>query len=532
MKKNLILISVLAIASTAWGQKFRSDDPLLVEPKPRDAGALKSRKLSDYYDLFLHQFGHPGERQPEKKSGKEPIRAKAVNTLGEPFDRAWWEPRHYYRPMSIEQLQRGAGDSSAPSRDGKWLIVGAKAEGITPGFQMLDSKKRRYFVKFDPLTNPEMATSADTISSKLAYALGYNVPENYLIYFTEEQLELGEKVELTDVTTGKKRKMSRRDLVEILMKVPRTADGKIRGTASLALPGKPIGPPRYFGTRSDDPNDIVPHEHRRDQRGLHVLFAWIAHDDSRSINNLDILAERDGVKFVKHYLLDFGSTLGSASTGPNSPRSGAYFFSWSESAKNFFSLGLRVPYWAKAHYPNQPSVGKFESKIFDAEQWVPEYPNPALLDRLPDDEFWMAKQVVNLSNADIKAIVATAQMTDTKSADYLAQCLIERRDKIGKTYFAKVLPVDRFAARNGALVWEDLSAKHGLGGAGAVDIQWHKFDNAANRRTAIAGAQTPSIPSASAGEILCAELTQRSAAKHKAFVYLRGDQVVGIDREW
>ena len=530
MKKRILLIGLVAGALMA--QKFRADDPLGAEPKPRDVGALKSRKLSDYYDLFLHQFGKPGERQPEPKKKQPPIRARGVNTLGEPIDRAWWEPRHYYRPMSIGELQRGPGDAAAPSRDGKWTIIGAKAEGVTPGFQMLDSKKRRYFVKFDPATNPEMATSADQISSKLTYALGYHVPENYLIYFTKEQLELGDNVELAD-RTGKKRKMTRRDLTEILLRVPRTKDGRIRGTASLGVPGKPIGPPRYFGTCADDPNDVVPHEHRRDQRGLHVLFAWIAHDDSRSINNLDIVAERDGVKYVKHYLLDFGSTLGSASTKPNSPRSGDYFFSWSESAKNLFSLGLRVPYWAFAKYPDYPSIGKFESKIFDPERWLAEYPNPALLNRLPDDEFWMAKQVVNLTDAEIRAIIATGQLSDAKAADYLARCLIERRNKIGKVYFAKVLPLDRFVVRDGSLAWEDLSAKHGFGGAGTVTVQWHRFDNQAGTRSAIPGAQTARIPESESG-YLCVELTQQSQPAHKVLVYLRADskQIVGIDREW
>src|SRR5713101_2087260 len=57
------------------------------------------------------------------------------------------------------------------------------------------------------------------------------------------------------------------------------------------------------------------------------------------------------------------------------------------------SLGLAPPYWAFAHYPDFPSIGKFEWKIFDPERWVPEYPNPAFLNRLPDDEFWGAKLV-------------------------------------------------------------------------------------------------------------------------------------------
>ena len=36
--------------------------------------------------------------------------------------------------------------------------MGAKSEGVTPGFTIVDSEKKMYFVKFDPISNPEMAT--------------------------------------------------------------------------------------------------------------------------------------------------------------------------------------------------------------------------------------------------------------------------------------------------------------------------------------------------------------------------------------
>lgn len=513
-KMRLHLLFFAACLSAVAQPKFYPDDPLDREPKPRNVDKVLNRKLSDYYDLFSHQFGDVGERQP--KVGP-PIRAIAsVNTLGEPMDGAWYVKRHYYKHMSTEELQAGPGNTHPPA-GAKWTVVGAKSEGITPGFTILDENKQRYFIKFDPLSNPEMATAADSISSRFFYALGYHVPENYIVYFRPENLELGPDVQLADAT-GTKRKMTNRDIYEILVKVPKTADGRYRATASRGINGKPIGPPRYYGTRKDDPNDTVPHEHRRDLRGLHIFCAWLDHDDSRSINNFDALVKDGDVQYVRHYLLDFGSTLGSGSQQPNSPRSGAYFFGWKSSAKQLFTLGLAPPYWAFAHYKKFPSIGLFEGDIFDPEKWVPEYPNPAFLNRLPDDEFWAAKQVGAMTDADIRAIVATGEYSDKAAAEYLIECLIKRRDKITKTYYAKVLPFDRFRFDgSGKLVWDDLSQS-----VNDARVAWFDYDNATGARKPAAGPSAWSV----------AEVTAPSRPRQSVLVYLRSGTIVGLDRTW
>jgi hypothetical protein len=370
----LVFLAVCGMAE----QRFYPDDPLEFEPPPRQVQDLKKRKLSDYYDLLTHQFGKVGERQPR---GGPPIRAQAVSSLGEPLQGSWWTKRHYYHRMTLDELKRGTGPRTVPS-DGKWTVVAVKNEGVTPGFIIRDGEQRRFFIKFDPLTNPEMATSADAITSRLFHAMGFWAPHTNVVYFDPDRLEIGADVQWA-LASGRHRKMTGRDLTEILMKAPKNREGLYRATASLALPGKDIGPPRYYGVRSDDPNDVVPHEHRRDQRGLHVIDAWVAHDDSRAINSIDILVREGDRRFVRHYQLDFGSTLGSATEKPNSPRSGAYFFGWKESATQFFTLGLAAPYWAFAHYPDFPSIGRFEWKIFDPERWRPEYPNPAFSQPAP-----------------------------------------------------------------------------------------------------------------------------------------------------
>ena len=515
------LLLLLALTASIEARKFFDDDPLIAEPKSKAIDKAASRKLSDYYDTFSHLLATPGDPKA--------LPAQGVNTLGEPMEGAWWVRRHYYERMSIGDLQRGPSRGLPPSKNGPWTVIGAKNEGITPGFVILDANKRRYFVKFDPLSNPEMATGADQISLKLFHALGYHVPDNYLASFTADMLVLGQDVEIAD-KVGKKRKMTSRDVSEILLKVPKSKDGRYRATASLAIPGKGIGPYRYFGQRTDDPNDIVPHEHRRDLRGLHVFCAWTAHDDSRSINTYDTLTEEGGVKFVKHYLLDLGSTLGSASSKANSPRSGGeYLFGWKLALKNLVTLGLHVPDWARAKYSTLPAVGLFEGDRFDPASWVPEYPNPAFSNRLPDDDFWAAKQVMAFTDEEIRAIVATAEYSDPKVSEFLAGAMAKRRDKIGKTYFAKVLPLDNFAVRGGALVFDDLGARYKTGPEGGYQVKWHRFDNETERTEPVnaSGFTPPAVEG-----YWMSEISHPQRAKQTIRVYGRGARIAGVERTW
>lgn len=517
-------------AGASGAGKFYPDDPLERTPKPRHAAKVKPRKLSDFYDFFQNVLSPAGEHHTKDKV----IPAQGVNTLDEAMDSDWYTRRHYWKRMTIGELVTGPGEGRPPPESGPWTIVAAKSEGITPGFHILDAAGVRYLLKFDPPDFPELATSADVVSAKFFHALGYFVPENHIVYFLPGQLRVGDDVELRDAL-GQKRKMTGRDVTDLLLNVPRNHEGRHRAVASRFLPGKPVGPFRFHGTRADDPNDVVRHEHRRDLRGLSVFAAWLAHDDSRAINTLDMLIEESGVSFLRHHLIDFGSTLGSASNGPNTPRNGDdYIFAWSPALKQFFTLGFWVPQWARKKFPGIPAVGHFESKVFDPLKWVPEYPNPAFVNRLPDDAFWAAKQVMAFTDDEIRAIVKTGRYSDPRAEEYIASALIERRDKIGRAFFRQVLPLDRFALRDGRLVFEDLEIRHGFLDRRDYSIQWFSFDNETGRKTALGGAGVFDVPSVSEGGYAAAEI--RSADPKKAVtVYLRRRgmmEVVGIERTW
>ena len=536
--RQCVLTAGLAwlLATPCGGQKFYPDDPIWKEPRPLPVKSVHSRELSDYYDFFWHTFAEPGEKQP--KHGK-PIPAQAVNTLGEVPDGAWYTNRHGRNRMSLDALRRGPDSDNGTVKDGPWKVVSAKTEGVTPGFKILDSRGQKYMIKVDPIVNPGMATAADVIGAKFFYSLGYYVPENYVVKFERGQLIIDPQAQLVDAQ-GKKRPLSERDIDEILFNVPRDSDGRYRAVASRYLAGKALGPFRFHGVRADDPNDVVPHEHRRDLRGLFVFAAWLGHNDVKSLNNLDCVVEEDGLQFVRHTLIDLGAAFGSDSFTAKSPRAGnQYLFEVRPSILQIATLGLYVPRWAKAHYPNLPEVGRFESDVFDPEKWKPNYPNPAFDNRLPDDTFWAARQVMSFGDDEIRAIVETGKYSDPRSVDWITRCLIARRDKIGRTYFARVLPLDRFRVEGEQLVFDDLAVKHQFTAPRQYHVQWSSFDNQARRKDPLRGKTTLALPpelrATRPGEYFAVDISADDTRK-TVTAYLRrqnsGVEVVGIDRTW
>jgi hypothetical protein len=517
----------LLLGGADLGPRFLPDDPIQAVPRPLPVGEPRKRGIDPLADFVL-QSARPNPR-PE-------LPALSVNTLGEVPASDWYTNRHAFRRMSREELQRGPGDRNAP--EPPFTVTTGKAKGITPGFQMRDARGRLYFCKPDPATNPEMATAAEMIGSRVFFALGYNTPENYLVRVRPSDLTIDKKASIEGIS-GRERRMRADDLRRILSQAAHAKDGTVRLLASLSLPGKPIGPFRYEGIRTDDPNDTVPHERRRELRGLAVFAAWVNHTDAKADNTLDVIVEEGGLRFVKHYLIDFGAILGSASDMPKPARTGnAYMMPTPhELLIRAATLGIYSPAWERAHYPEIPAAGRFESDVFDPLTWVPNYPNPAFLSRGPADEFWAARQVMAFTDDDIRALVETGTYSDPAVAEYIAKTLIARRDKIGRAYLGRGFALDRFRVEDGVLRYDDLGAKYGFARPAQPRVAWSLYDNNSRFHEPIAGssfqlpAQWRTAPS---GSYFSARL---SDGPHRLIdVYLwktySGPQVVGIDRSW
>ena len=526
--KRVLTLS-LAGSSSVGAPKFRRDDPIRAEPAPISLDKAAFRKINAIYDFVL---------QSVRPDPRPPVPAEAINTLGEVPDSQWFTNRHGSHRLTREQLQAGPGLENAPTPP--FTVVALKTEGITPGFQMTDSKGRFYFVKPDPWTNPELSTSADVIGSRFFYALGYNTPENYIVYVKRGDVSIAKEATVTGLS-GKPRPMTKKDVERVLADIRQKPDGSMRVIASYRLAGKFLGPFKYEGTRTDDPNDIVPHERRRDLRALHVFCAWLNHTDAKAGNSGDTLVEEKGIRFIRHYLIDFGAILGSDSDMPKNARFGNEYIlpNGKEALKDMFGFGLRSPAWERADYPDEKAIGRFESEVFDPEKWRANYPNAAHLSRLPDDEYWGAKQVMAFTNDDIRAIVETGQYSDKNVVDYMVKTLCERRDKIGRTYFAKVLSLDNFQATGGELRFDSLQTKYGFQATRNYEVQWSRFDNETGAHTQLSNNSfrlPPELTSATNGQYYAATIQEAGRPNKKVIVYLRKNsgrtEVVGIDRTW
>jgi hypothetical protein len=473
------LVVAFGLTVATAGQKFHIDDPIAREPDSQDAANVQESEIGLTYNLGYNLFV-TASKQPQN------VRAKNINTIDEVPDSSWFTNRIGAHPLTAAEIIEQSTSGPRPA-DAKWTVIREKSAGFAPGFTARDAKGETWFVSFDPVSNPEGATGAMVIASKIFWALGYYQVETFLTTIDRHTLQIDPEATVRR-PSGDRTPMTPADLDEVFERAAPRADGRYRAAAGRLLPGRVVGGFRYYGTRSDDPNDVVPHEHRRELRALRVFGAWTNLTDMKAGNTLDTVVKRDGRFVVVHYLQDVGSTFGMGANGPHDWDEGwEYLYEGDTSRKRLVSMGFWRSPWQIARYVEHPSVGRFEAETFDPLTWKPRVPTAAFIEMRDDDAFWAARRVMVFDDATIRALVAAGEYSDPAAAQQLSATLALRRDKIGRAYLTRINPIVHPALdASGALTFGNAAVRAGVAKSpSAYRATWFEFDNVSGRTTRI-----------------------------------------------
>jgi hypothetical protein len=494
-----------------------------------------------HYDGILHR------RVVRALELPRPRRALGVNALDEVPDSTWFTNRIGARELTLDELRTGPAQVGSPEPHKPWVVRSLRTGASELSLMISDARGKKFMLKFDDPDVPEQKTAAHVITGKLLWACGFNVTEDHVVYVRPSELTLGDGAVISDVF-GDKRPLDRAELERQLATVHGEADGRHRAMASLWLDGQPLGGHPAEGVRDDDPNDRIPHQLRRDLRGMYAILAWIDHVDIQESNFIDMWVSDAGRHYVKHYLLDFGKSLGVMETTGQNPRHGhEYVVDIAVMLRELFTLGLNRRPWESRTPAPVRGLGMFSAADFDPGAWKPNSPAyvPFLVaDRL--DKFWGAKILIRFTRAQIRAAVEAGRLTDPRAVEYLTDVLVARQRATARYWFERVDPLDRFELATGqagaALCFDDLALAYQLmPGPARYRITAYDGDGRAlgPASTVASGAAgrtcTGPLPLAGGYAIVEIEAT-RGGGSGRTYVHLGADpathapQVIGIWR--
>ncbi len=431
-------VAALVAGIALTGCAARSFDPLPLRPEPI---------------AYADTLPIP---EPEERAERRKLRALLVHgplQLAEPFDpgegeslnlthdddvvsSAWWERRVGYRRITPEDLALGPTSAeNAPATSGPLEIKSVKTDGVTPGFTMKDANGHTYIVKPGLM---HLTSAAGVIGNRLMWGMGCHVPEDYVTEFDFSRLVVDEDATIEEL--GVERPLTIEDLRTLLERTEPIEGERYLAFASLYLPGVPKGPFFFEGRRDDDPNDYFDHQHRRELRALWVFSSWINNTDMREGNTLDVYVNPG---YLRHYLIDFGATMGSSSTRPKHRKDETerpidlYRFIGRIATLDLY----KQPWEDHPVEPLGPALGFMHGEGFDPDSWKSSWTNPAFQDMTDADSYWAAKILAAFTDEQIRGAVGAGGFSDHRSVDTLTALLRLRRDRIVEYYYERVSTV-------------------------------------------------------------------------------------------
>ncbi len=529
-------------------------------PPVRFANAPPARAVNDRSDvprkpaerkfvrLFYNvdgQFIRPLTRPLELRRSQ---RALGVNALDEAPDSTWFTNRVGVRSVSPDEIAAAPGGVGSPEPYKPWTVLSTKQGGMSMGFVIKDSRGERFLMKFDVPGEPESETATQIIAGKLMWAFGLNVTEDYVAFVYPDELVLADDAKVKG-PFGDGKRLTNDELVRRLAGVDRQPDGSMRVLVSHWLPGKPLGGHTAEGVREDDPNDRIPHELRRDLRGLYSLFAWLDHVDIHGANMLDMYISdpADARRhYVKHYWIDYGIALGYGARKNEERRYGyEWYVDYPRIAQSLFSFGLIKNQWEARDPQSRRGAGMLETKLYDPGAWrstTPAYRPIYTADQF--DKFWGAKIIMRFTREQIRAAVDAARLSDPGVASWLTEALIARQRATGAYWFSRVNPLDRFIATPDKLCFDDLAIEHAFVAPAGTTYTLTAYSSSGDElaaRAVVAGASGVtcgplSLASDNEGYTIVRVDTKRTTFKGSTYVHVardpatRSPRVIGIWR--
>lgn len=476
------LLACLAVMGAADGplvERVHRDDPLTREPETQDARGVRPVPHGRLYEVAR-------DLAVTRTTAPAGTRALNVNSVDEVPDSSWFTNRALKAPEPedvLPQSLRATGPhvaAAGAATHGATLQVMAIDAGTAPRLTVLDADGATWDVLFDPASHPEAVTGTTVVVGTLLRQFGYNHARWSIASLRPGLLQPAAGATIT-TRAGRTVPLRPADIAALLRAAAPHDDGTYRVAVARRPPGVRLGAFRFRATRPDDPNDVIPHEHRRELRALRVVGAWLNLTRLGPRMTQDVLEPGTaGRHVVRHYLERADMGLGMADGRPHGAREGfEYLFDPGPLLQRLWTFGLRHPDWHARNAPIEPGIGRVPADGFDPRSWRPLVPNQAFIEMRSDDASWAARRIATFTDARLREVVARARYSNATTSERVIRLLAARRDAIGRTWLTPASTITGPAlSLEGNLTYADAAADAGLvERTRARRIRWGVFDN-------------------------------------------------------